>query len=50
MVILGFLNALAKLVSGESMEKAIVDSVPKGAADVNLQAYRSGGEFALYVS
>jgi 2-oxoglutarate ferredoxin oxidoreductase subunit gamma len=50
MVILGFLNALAKLVSEESMEKAIVDSVPKGAADVNLQAYRRGREFALHVS
>ncbi|MBS7647044.1 MAG: 2-oxoacid:acceptor oxidoreductase family protein [Candidatus Bathyarchaeia archaeon] len=42
MVILGALNALTKIVSEESMEKAIVDTVPKNVAAVNLQAYKSG--------
>lgn len=42
MVILGALNALTKLVSEKSMEKAIVDTVPKDFAVANLQAYRKG--------
>ncbi|MEM1589184.1 MAG: 2-oxoacid:acceptor oxidoreductase family protein [Candidatus Bathyarchaeia archaeon] len=42
MVVLGALNALTKLVSEESMEKAIVDTVPEKFAATNLQAYRKG--------
>jgi len=38
MVVLGALNALAKLVSEESMEKAIVETVPEKFAATNLQA------------
>lgn len=45
MVILGALNALTKLVSEESMEKAIIDTMPKNVAAINLQAYRRGRMF-----
>jgi len=49
MVILGFLNALMKLVSEESMKKAIINSVPKDTVEANLQAYRKGEEYALQI-
>jgi 2-oxoglutarate ferredoxin oxidoreductase subunit gamma len=46
MVALGCLNALAKAVSNESMEKAICERVPEGTAELNLKAYRAGLEAA----
>lgn len=44
MVMLGALNALTKIVSEESMEKAIADTLPKSAVVANLKAYRNGRE------
>ena len=42
MVMLGYMNSLLKLVSTESLEKAITQSVPKGTEELNLQAMREG--------
>jgi 2-oxoglutarate ferredoxin oxidoreductase subunit gamma len=41
-VMLGFFTAAAELVSKDGMEKAIVDSVPKGVVDLNLKAFERG--------
>jgi 2-oxoglutarate ferredoxin oxidoreductase subunit gamma len=46
-VMLGFLIAIAKPVSVESMEKAIPESVPSRFADLNLEAFRKGFDFGL---
>lgn len=42
MVILGALTKFTRIISEESMERAIADSVPKKAAARNLQAYSKG--------
>ncbi len=42
MVILGYLNTLLKLVSGEALERTIAESVPKGTERLNLEAMREG--------
>lgn len=39
---LGVLNTVAKLVSTESLEKAIAARVPRGTAEVNMKAFRAG--------
>ncbi len=46
MVVLGFMNALLKLVTVVSLEKSISESVPKGTEKLNLQAMRKGIELA----
>ncbi|WP_456375255.1 2-oxoacid:ferredoxin oxidoreductase subunit gamma [Methanocaldococcus sp.] len=43
-VMLGALTKLTKIVSKESMEKAILDSVPKGTEEKNLMAFNIGYE------
>ena len=45
-VMLGALTRLTNIVSKESMEKAILDSVPKGTEKKNLMASSKGYEFA----
>jgi 2-oxoglutarate ferredoxin oxidoreductase subunit gamma len=45
-VMLGALVASTKLVSEESLEKAILDSVPKGTEALNQKAMRKGIELA----
>jgi len=42
MVILGALTKTTQIVSEQSMEKAIEESVPKKATATNLRAYRMG--------
>lgn len=44
MVALGILNEVAKLVSWESLERAVKNRVPRGTADANLAALRAGIE------
>ena len=39
---LGVLNTIARLVSPESLEKAIAARVPRGTAEVNMKAFRAG--------
>ncbi len=46
-VMLGFLIAIAKPVSIESMEKTIPESVPSRFVDLNLEAFRKGFNFGL---
>ncbi len=43
---LGVLNTIAKLVSPESLEKAISARVPRGTAEVNMKAFRAGMDAA----
>ncbi|MGB9853502.1 MAG: 2-oxoacid:acceptor oxidoreductase family protein [Candidatus Bathyarchaeales archaeon] len=44
MIMLGALTKIIKLVSQDSMEKAVKDSFAEKAADANLQAYKKGTE------
>lgn len=44
-VMVGFLTALADLVSYDGAKKAVVDSVPKGTENLNLEAFNQGYEF-----
>lgn len=41
-VVLGYMNALLNLVSVESLEQAISQSVPAGTEELNLKAMREG--------
>ncbi len=41
-VMLGFFTAVTGLVSKKGMEKAVVDSVPKGVVERNLEAFEKG--------
>jgi len=44
MVMLGALTKLTNIVDHKSMEKAIIDTVPKRAMDLNMLAYEKGRE------
>jgi len=44
-VMMGFFAALAGVVSAESMEKAVLASVPKGTEKLNLSAFNKGLEY-----
>jgi 2-oxoglutarate ferredoxin oxidoreductase subunit gamma len=46
MVVLGFMNGLLKIVSPSALEKAILDNVPRGTDQLNLDAMRTGIELA----
>jgi len=46
MVMLGFMNTLLKIVSPSALEKAILDNVPPGTDQLNLDAMRKGIELA----
>jgi 2-oxoglutarate ferredoxin oxidoreductase subunit gamma len=41
-VMLGFIAAVTGIVSRESMERAVLDSIPKGSEELNLAAFRAG--------
>jgi 2-oxoglutarate ferredoxin oxidoreductase subunit gamma len=41
-VMLGFLTAVAGVVSFESMKSAVLDSIPKGSEELNIKALQSG--------
>ncbi len=43
---LGVLNTVAKLVSPESLEKAITARAPRGTAEINMKAFRAGVDAA----
>lgn len=40
----GVVNEITKIATQESMEKAVLNHVPKGTGDTNLAALRLGGE------
>ncbi len=49
-VMLGFLTAISKIVSVNSMKKSLLQSVPKGTEELNTKAFEQGysyGEAAL---
>lgn len=41
-VMLGFIAAVAGVVSYEAMRRAILDSIPKGSEELNLAAFQAG--------
>ena len=46
MVLLGYMNALLKIVPVSALEKAVAENVPKGTDQLNLDAMRKGIELA----
>lgn len=46
-VMVGFFTAITKLVSKESMERAIADSVPSRFVDLNLKAFEKGYQHGI---
>ncbi len=46
-VMLGALTALTRVISKESMRKAILDRVPKGTEELNLEAFQKGYDYGL---
>ena len=46
-VMLGALTALTDELSKEAMEQSILDSVPKGTEDLNMDAFRRGFDYAI---
>ncbi len=46
-VMVGFFAGVTGILPPEAVEKAVVDSVPKGTEDLNLRAFRKGLEFGL---
>lgn len=44
-VMLGFLTAVSEVVSHGAMKKSILDSVPKGTEELNLEAFEKGYEY-----
>lgn len=49
-VMVGFFAGVTGLLSFEAVEKAVLDSVPKGTEDLNLRALRKGHEYGLEVA
>jgi len=45
-LMLGALTKITRIVSEESMERAITESVPKNFVEINKQAYREGTKLA----
>lgn len=46
-VMLGFFTAVTGLINSTAMEKALLDSIPRGTEDLNLRAYKKGLEYGL---
>ncbi|MFC2067854.1 2-oxoacid:acceptor oxidoreductase family protein [Chloroflexota bacterium] len=46
-VMLGFLAAIANIISLEAMKKAVLDSIPKGTEDLNTKAFKQGFSYGL---
>ncbi len=46
-VMLGFFTAVAKTVSREAMEKAVLSSIPKGTEEINRKAFETGYEYGM---
>lgn len=44
-VMVGFFTGVTGVLSVESVEKAVRDSVPRGTEDLNLRAFRKGHEY-----
>lgn len=46
MVMLGYVNALLNLVAVEALEKSVLENVPKGTEELNMNALREGMRLA----
>lgn len=46
-VMAGFFAGVTRMLSLDALEKAVLDSVPKGSEDLNLQALQKGYSFGL---
>ncbi|MFW6136349.1 MAG: 2-oxoacid:acceptor oxidoreductase family protein [Chloroflexota bacterium] len=44
-VMLGFVAAMTDIVSPEAMQKAVLDSVPKGTEELNTRAFETGFDY-----
>jgi len=48
-IMLGFIVAVSRVVTGDAARKAVTKSVPKGTEDANLAAFNKGHDFGLAV-
>jgi len=46
-VMLGFITAVARVVSVDGMKKAVLESVPKGTEELNMKAFDRGYSYGL---
>ena len=46
-VMLGFFTAVTDVISTDSIQKAIVESVPKGTEELNSNAFKKGHDYGL---
>jgi len=46
-VMLGFLTAVTKITSIDSMKRSVLDSVPKGTEELNAKAFKRGYSYGL---
>ena len=46
-VMLGFITAVGGIVGFEAMERAVLDSIPRGTESLNLSAFQAGYEHGL---
>ena len=46
---IGFFTAVTKILSPDSVEKAILDSIPKGTEKLNSLAFKKGFEFGANI-
>lgn len=46
-IMLGALTTATTVISGNALEKAILDSVPKGTEDLNIRAMKRGQELGM---
>lgn len=46
-VMVGFFTAVTKLMSPDSVEKALLDSIPEGTENLNLKAFKKGYEYGI---
>jgi 2-oxoglutarate ferredoxin oxidoreductase subunit gamma len=46
-VMLGFLTAVARIVSIDAMKRSVLDSIPKGTEELNMKAFERGYAYGL---
>jgi 2-oxoglutarate ferredoxin oxidoreductase subunit gamma len=49
-VMLGFFTAVTKIVTYESMQKALPESVPEKAVELNMKAFEQGYQYGLEIT
>jgi 2-oxoglutarate ferredoxin oxidoreductase subunit gamma len=50
MVMMGFVNAIAGIVSQESLQRTVIESVPAGTEEININALEEGARIARELS